>query len=67
MTGTNVESDSVTSVRARPPATEGPVIRLLMALRAGKPLEAAAIDAGLAMSVARCVAGSPLARVILGR
>ena len=52
-------------VTARPPAAAGPVLRLLTALRAGKPLEVAAVEAGLTLPVARCVAGSPLARVLL--
>lgn len=44
-----------------------PVLRLLNALRAGKPMDVAATEAGLSSAVARCVAGSPLAKALLSR
>ena len=46
-------------------ALETPTLRLLDALRAGKPLDVAAAAAGLTPTVARAVAGSPLAQVLL--
>lgn len=54
------------SLLARPP-TAGSLTPFFEDLRAGTPLEVAAARANLSLSVARCVAASPLARAILAR
>ncbi len=64
--GIQIAVSSVTSLLTRPPAC-GSLVSFFEALRAGTPLEIASAEHGLSLAVARCVAGSPLAKAILAR